>query len=136
MAAKETDRSVTAIPRIYKGVRYASFLEMSRVFGIPVRTVISRWYRHRSMEMPVQQRAKPRPVTVDGITYPSIAAASRWRLGLALNGKSRRPRKPKKDHNSKVVKFDGQYYPSITAMARELGLPFAKARALVEDQVV
>ena len=55
---------------------------------------------------------------------------------MALNGKSRRPRKPKKDHNSKVVKFDGQYYPSITAMARELGLPFAKARALVEDQVV
>lgn len=152
MAAKETDRSVTAIPRIYKGVRYASFLEMSRVFGIPVRTIISRWYRHRSMEMPVQQRAEPRSVTVDGITYPSIAAASRvlapaqgitpecwaarWRLGLALNGRSRRPRKPKKDHNSKVVKFDGQYYPSITAMARELGLPFTKARALVEDQVV
>lgn len=63
-------------------------------------------------------------------------AMARWRLGLALNGKSRKPRKPKKDHNSKVVKFDGQYYPSITAMARELGLPFAKARALVEDQVV
>lgn len=84
MAAKETDRSVTAIPRIYKGVRYASFLEMSRVFGIPVRTVISRWYRHRSMEMPVQQRAESRPVTVDGITYPSIMARPvPWRLRRA-----------------------------------------------------
>ena len=71
-----------------------------------------------------------------GLPYQGNKSRIAERLGLALNGKSRRPRKPKKDHNSKVVKFDGQYYPSITAMARELGLPFAKARALVEDQVV
>ena len=119
----------------YRGVTYPSVVALARAYGLKRDTCWRRYLKGLPLDMPFHTKGA---VTYGGVEYPSmmhLAAAygispqlcsARLIRGIPLD-------RPVRSGRAKACEYNGRRYASISAFAREVGIPYASARELVSQ---
>ena len=108
------------IPVNFNGVRYRSINAMLRAIGISKSTYRKRKKQSVPLDAP-KHHGLTRKITVDGVIYSSIKEYC-LSAGITRSGYQYRVKKAfKVSRYRRPVEYNGEKYPSINALAREIG---------------
>lgn len=117
-------------PVEFKGVKYRSINAMLRAIGISKTAYRKRKKQGVPLDAPKHYNLR-RKITVDGVIYSSIKEYC-LSAGIKRSGYQYRVKKAfKVSRYRRPVEYNGEKYPSINALARDLGLSRGKARDLL-----
>lgn len=117
-------------PVEFKGVKYRSINAMLRAIGISKTAYLKRKKQGVPLDAPKHYSSRKK-ITVDGVIYGSIKEYC-LSAGIKRSGYQYRASKAfKVSRYRRPVEYDGVKYPSINALARDLGLSRGKTRDLL-----
>ena len=121
------------VPVTYNGITYESVYDCAAAFDISANVV--RWRLKHSLPLEPALNFR-RMVTYDGRAWSVRELAER--CGVSPRTIARRLRKGGdpafSGHCGRICEYGGKRYASVSAFAREAGIPYASARELVESE--
>ena len=121
------------VPVTYNGVTYESVYDCAAAFDLSANAV--RWRLKHSLPLEPALNFR-RMVTYDGRAWSVRELAER--CGVSPRTIARRLRKGGdpafSGHCGRMCEYSGKRYASVSAFAREAGIPYASALALIESE--